>query len=464
MAQHNILGYNPRRDALLSVGQALLKSGQWSTMPKGNILEGIGPALLGAQQRGMAYQMADLKRRQLEQNLATGQAEERRRAARESARARLPGVPSTIRMLSREAAESPIPGQPAPEGGWPYPSEGVIQSNIARAQRGILNAADPDIALTALGRQVFQPPPMGNVYAPGETQAHYGRLDAPDVFTTPPLAPVPQYGDVLFDKQTGKFYQLNPETNKREYINPPSGLEIVQTPDGGFTFRQGPGVGGGDPGSMTQTTRGGLEQDLLNRDRQLARLEKIEADFEPKYQTWRYRGAQWWTGLKSKLDLGPISEEDQAELTEFKSYQRDSIENINAYIKEVTGAQMSEKEADRIRLAQPDPGEGVFGGDDPITFKAKLTSGIRSAKLARARYAYALKNGLSLDVEILAEEIPLEVMSSIIGARMQELESQGLSDAQIGPVILGEFGISLLAEPPPQSNIQPDEFGGIPAQ
>ena len=58
---------------------------------------------------------------------------------------------------------------------------------------------------------------------------------------------------------------------------------------------------------------------------------------------------------------------------------------------------MSEKEASRLRLAQPDPGERWWQGDDPITFKSKMDDALLAARATIARFEYYRRQGLSDD-------------------------------------------------------------------
>ncbi len=169
-----------------------------------------------------------------------------------------------------------------------------------------------------------------------------------------------------------------------------SGMDIEVTPEG-TTIRTGVGRAGGD---VTRKTEGAIESKIIGGREQLARMQIIIDEFKPEYQEIGNRLAKTWTSIKAKFGRD-VSPEDAAALTEFKKFQRKAIENINLYIKELTGAQMSEKEADRLRLAQPDPGENWWKGDDPITFKAKADDVMKYARAAVARYEYYRAKGLT---------------------------------------------------------------------
>jgi hypothetical protein len=127
-----------------------------------------------------------------------------------------------------------------------------------------------------------------------------------------------------------------------------------------------------------------LQTDILSNEDRIARLGVIskQINANPEF-------LEFFSKAKSKfldrLEFAgvPLTEGGEEFLTLQSKFVRNSIENINNYIKEITGAQMSEKEANRLRLAQPDPGEGVFGGDGPTKFKAKLEGAIDAAEQAR---------------------------------------------------------------------------------
>ncbi len=145
-------------------------------------------------------------------------------------------------------------------------------------------------------------------------------------------------------------------------------------------------------GDMTPKVKSDIETKITNGSEQLARIQAISSEFKPEYQEIGARLANAWTSIKARLGEG-VSAEDTKKLTEFRTFQRKAMENLNLYIKEITGAQMSEKEADRLKFAQPDPGAKWYQGDDPITFKAKMDDVLKYTRAAIARYEYDLKLG-----------------------------------------------------------------------
>lgn len=197
-----------------------------------------------------------------------------------------------------------------------------------------------------------------------------------------------EFGEPHVDS-SGNLLQKNLQTGKLHKItSPPTGWTIESDGKGGFSMVQGPAK------DMTVKTRGDVEEKLLGGREQLVRMQAIQKEFKPEYQKIGERLSREWTGIKAKLGKN-VSPGDASKLTEFKTFQRKATENINLYIKELTGAQMSEKEADRLRLAQPDPGEHWYSGDDPITFKSKMDDIAKTTRAAVARYEYYRNKGLS---------------------------------------------------------------------
>ena len=233
---------------------------------------------------------------------------------------------------------------------------------------------------------------------------------------------------------------------------PPSGM-VIEVGEDGTVVRTGVRGSSGDSG-LAKKTIGDIEGRLFEAKEGLARLAQIKANFKPEFQTFATRGKAWWAGIKEKAGFD-IPDADLEGLQEFWAYRRGAIENINLYIKAITGAQMSEPEAVRIRQGIPDPGEGIFDGDNPSKFIGNVDDTIRSLSLATARFTYALQNGLDTTIKDEAalpnHGISLDQIREIMAQRESEIikeirtESPGVSDAVLRSTLqqrLGrEFGI-----------------------
>ena len=110
--------------------------------------------------------------------------------------------------------------------------------------------------------------------------------------------------------------------------------------------------------------------------------------FDPDYLTYQTKIEQSALKVAEKAGVD-IGESGREKITKVSKFKRNAIENLNLYIKEITGAQMSEAEADRLRKAVPDA-----ENDSPTEFKAKMDDAIEQLRKKQTRYAYALENGI----------------------------------------------------------------------
>lgn len=166
-----------------------------------------------------------------------------------------------------------------------------------------------------------------------------------------------------------------------------------------------------------------VDTGLLDTTKGIMTLSTIEGQFRPEFQQIMPRAGAMWASWKDKAGVGMNPDESKF-LKDFSAYKRNSINSMNEYIKSITGAAMSEQEAQRILKGMPNPGEGMFDGDSPTEFKAKLDDAMRQTKMSLARYEYIKRNGIALTDNSGKAIIPLERMPQIMNERGNELESQ----------------------------------------
>ncbi len=198
-------------------------------------------------------------------------------------------------------------------------------------------------------------------------------------------------GKQLEDRQRiiAEFGEGSPEVTRFDAATAKGKGFSVTLPDGTV-------ISAGGGADLQKKTLAQAETDIVGIDDSIARIDAIAAGFKPEFLEFSGRLGAKISEIREKLG-GDLSSEDQQFLTDFAAFQRDAIENINLEIKRITGAQMSEKEANRIRQGFPDPGEGIFDGDSPSVFLSKMRGVQRSLKLARARRVHLLRNGINLD-------------------------------------------------------------------
>lgn len=163
-----------------------------------------------------------------------------------------------------------------------------------------------------------------------------------------------------------------------------------------------------------------IDTGLLDTTRSLMQLDQISGLYKPEFQ--RFSDKVGFAALKVKDSTTGLTNKEKEDLTQFSQYRRTAFNSLNEYIKSITGAAMSEAEAERIRKSMPDPGDGIFGGDSPTEFRAKLDAGIADARKAVARFAYLKRNGMSLE-DGLGKGITLQRMPQLMNERGKEIEA-----------------------------------------
>lgn len=209
----------------------------------------------------------------------------------------------------------------------------------------------------------------------------------------------------------------------------PDGTVIPQPP-----AQPAPGQAGGvirPPGPNLQGgTLGQLEQGQFNAENALARLNGIEATFRPEFQTFGTRWTNMWASIRERGGQN-LSPREQGQLREYTVARAAALENLNQTIKDITGAAMSDGEAQRITATMPNPGTGLFDGDSPTEFRAKLDRATQSVRDAIIRYNWARSRGLD------AFSIPLDEVPALVNRRGAEIEqairqaNPGLNDAAV---------------------------------
>jgi hypothetical protein len=177
------------------------------------------------------------------------------------------------------------------------------------------------------------------------------------------------------------------------------------------------------PMAPGKTAGNKVDESMLETTQNLMQLDQIAGQFKPEYQTILTRGNAWWSSAKEKAGVD-LKHKEKADLEEFSKYKRNAIDSLNKYIKSITGAAMTNAEADRILKGLPNPGSGLFDGDSPTEFKAKLDDAMKSTKMSVARLAYIKRNGMSLEDGQGNSVVPLERMPTIINERGKAIEEE----------------------------------------
>lgn len=148
----------------------------------------------------------------------------------------------------------------------------------------------------------------------------------------------------------------------------------------------------GGPGTLTTKTKGDIEKKLLDAQEGIARLEEMQTTFDPKFLQFPKKLNAAFLSVKEKIGLD-LTKEQKSSASAFAKFKRRASSNLNRYIKEITGAQMSEVEVKRLRRAVPDPGTGLIDGDAPTVYKTKMDDIIETLKASQKRFIFLRDNG-----------------------------------------------------------------------
>lgn len=211
-------------------------------------------------------------------------------------------------------------------------------------------------------------------------------------------------------------------------------------------------IEGPNQGQMGKAAQNQIEEKTLNNAAMLARLGDIGKRFDPKFleipTRMKMLGASWSAKAGAQLG-GKLSTEQQGELSRFASFKSASVNNLNTILKELSGAAVTPQEYERLKNDVPQAGTGIFDGDDPVSFKAKLDRAQQTARAAIARYNFMRSKGLNFDRNSLDQFLSLDDVPAAIDKRGAEIEGQlrksgadpRTIDQQVRRKLKQEFGI-----------------------
>lgn len=148
--------------------------------------------------------------------------------------------------------------------------------------------------------------------------------------------------------------------------HPPSGGIIVGMDENG-----NPIVRIGGSGELTNSTQTQLEKDVITAEDGLARLDEMDRLYQPEFQTLGKKFDMAVISGKARFNL-PVSPEEQAALSQFTMARANAFNYMNKLLHQLSGAAIGVEEAQRLMQALPNPGTGLFDGDDWVTFQAKM--------------------------------------------------------------------------------------------
>jgi len=281
---------------------------------------------------------------------------------------------------------------------------------------------DKEITPSAIGKLISEAEATGSTFTPGQK----GKI----------------YADAIIKSTSMSKGQSLTVTKDGEVILDQGGQQKVD--------RQAPGMG------IPATNI--IQKQLVDATSGIARLSQIEQTFDKNFTTIPGKFKAGFLNLKDKM-TGELTGDEADFMTKQSTFAQNAIENINLYIKEITGAQMSEAEADRLRKAVADIGDSFLAGDGPVRFQSKLNNQMKKLRMSVARLHWANSNGLQVQrnkagnvvafFDDQGNTIEMESMPDIINKRAaeigEELKKTGIKsdliNAAVRKRVAQEFGL-----------------------
>lgn len=296
-------------------------------------------------------------------------------------------------------------------------------------------AGNPDILRRRLIEQALPDAPSASErYRVVGNQLYDISGEAPQLAATSPRAPgrpMPVLGD---DGQV-RYVPADQAVG----MTPPPRNGVTVSPDGTVQI-------GGAATPLGKRAQGELETSLIDLGQRRDRIDQIVASFDPRYLQIGERLGQAVSTWADKF--GQLDAAGQQSLADFTNFKQTSFNELTQTLKEMSGAAVTPQEAERQLLVLPNPGKGIFDGDSPVQFKAKMEGAAMFVRRAQARLNYIRTRGLDAGDDFAG--IKLDDIPRMADARGREIESglrktqPGLTDAVYSQMaqqqVMREFG------------------------
>lgn len=199
-------------------------------------------------------------------------------------------------------------------------------------------------------------------------------------------------------------------------------------------------------GDMTKATAGAVQKRLLGAGDTLSSLASIRDKYRPEFQQLGTRWDAFTTRWQEKLEIGDVSPEDQALLSDYSTYRADAGQLFALTLKDLSGVAVNPTEFKRAQAWLPNPGTGLIDGDSPTELRSKIDRFEEFSKRALMKYSYINQHGLTVD-DIDVNDIP-----NIVNRRgneiASELQGQGLKGDALKQAVklrlADEFGLAAM--------------------
>jgi hypothetical protein len=207
-------------------------------------------------------------------------------------------------------------------------------------------------------------------------------------------------------------------------------ISVSTDKNGNTTFT----IGGSGSDNMEKKSKGTIEQNILNSSYNYETFKEIKKLYRPefsqidtklavKWAKWKEAGGEWTEALGLE-----VSDEEKQLIEDYSKWEQKSWEATNQYIKSITGAQMSEAEAERILKGFADPRKF-----SPTEYQSKLNGILDSARKSTIRYNLILRSGIEIPLDANGNPAPERILSlgsvdKYVNDIGKELKEQLLND------------------------------------
>lgn len=217
-------------------------------------------------------------------------------------------------------------------------------------------------------------------------------------------------------------------------------VKVVQGSMGGRPTQTDP-VTGLSPDVLRE-----VDKNLESSQRQAMQVHRFAQQYKPIFQTIPERGRMWGAALQERLGMDP-GPDAKASLAEFTRYKSEAAQFFADRIKEMSGAAVTDGEAKRQTAYLPNVGSGLFDGDSPTEFEAKVGRMQNFFDAATARLHYIRKAGLGISsMKDIETKMPLEQVPKMIRTAIEQAKSELAADyANASPETLEAYAIRSVA-------------------
>jgi hypothetical protein len=175
-----------------------------------------------------------------------------------------------------------------------------------------------------------------------------------------------------------------------------NGMKISVDKDG-VTFEQGGMAGAGDGAGIQKATRRKLEESMMKASQTQGQLTEILADYEPDFLTIPGKVEKYFEGVSLGWGKNLDSPEADEAYDKYTDFRASSGNLFSTMLKDLSGGAVTEPEAKRAEAWLPNPGKGIWDGDNPRQFESKARKLLYFQKMAKMRSGLILKHGFDAE-------------------------------------------------------------------